>query len=610
MARQKPTSARKSPRPADVSAPKSNSGKNSATSPWIYLLPALLLGLLVFAQTLRFDFVNWDDDVNILENQNVLNGDWSGIWTETVIGNYNPLTISTFAIEYALVGDEAWLFHFNNLWLHLLTVGLVFALALRLRLNPLWAAVAAALFAIHPMRVESVAWVTERKDVLFAAFYFGALLLYERRRQEGKSGSWFWGVAGLFLLALLAKIQAVSLPLSMLCLDYLRDRKFAWSEILNKAGYFAMSLAIGLIGVYFLGRDGSLDEATTYTFFDRLAVGAYAFTVYLIKVLMPYEHSPLYPYPSKLPIQAYLSFGVVAAVLGALYLAWKKGLTAWVFALSFFIVNVVFMLQVLGAGQGYLADRFTYVGYFGLFWGMAHGLQYLWEKNASMQGGIRMAAWGYVLLLSLLAFRQTKIWANGDTLWAHVSELYPGAATAWGNRAMWLRDEGKIEEAMTLYAKAIEANPNDGAYYNSRGKLYFDQDNTEAALADYNRGIEVDPELGELYINRGAAFAKNNELNRAEVDFNKGIELDPENFNGYLNRSLLYYIQERNEEALKDYDTMLEMRPQRHDLWNERGSILLNMGRNAEGRASIETAISKAADDPEAQRKYRENLNR
>ena len=159
----------------------------------------------------------------------------------------------------------------------------------------------AALFAIHPMRVESVAWVTERKDVLFGAFYFGALLVYERSRQSGKPGSWHWGVAALFALSLMSKIQAVSLPLSLICLDYLRQREVRWGEVLAKAPYFLMSLAVGLAGVYFLGRDGSLTEATDYSFFDRLAVGAYAYVVYLVKAVAPYTHSALLPLSEYAP---------------------------------------------------------------------------------------------------------------------------------------------------------------------------------------------------------------------------------------------------------------------------------------------------------------------
>lgn len=578
------------------------------TKEWVYLAPALLLLFTVFGQTLGFDFVNWDDDVNVLENHAVTTIDWRAIWTETVIGNYNPLSISTFALEYALVGESARLYHFNNLLLHAVCVALVYVLGRRLRLTPPAAGLLAALFAIHPMRVESVAWVTERKDVLFGAFYFGALLVYERGRQSGRAGSWHWGVAALFALSLLAKIQAVSLPLSLICIDYLRQREVRMREVLAKAPYFLMSLAVGLAGIYFLGRDGSLTEATDYSLFDRLAVGAYAYVVYLVKAIAPYAHSALYPYPSQLPLQAYLSLPLTLAVAGAMVIAWRKEQVAVTFALAFFSVNVVFMLQVLGAGQGFLADRFTYVGYFGLFWGLAYAAQRLRERGIGKPFQVGVAV--YVLLLTLLAYRYTGVWADGDKLWAHVAEQHPGASTAYGNRGLWLRERGQAAEAMALFTRAIEVDPTAGTYLNSRGKLHFDEGRTAEAIADYTLGLEREPELSELLINRGAAFAKTGHYAAAEADLNRGLELEPDNFNGYLNRSLLYYTMGRMNEALGDYGVMLEMRPERHDLWHERGSILLDAGRTEDGRADIERAIRSAGRGSVEASRYRESLGR
>ena len=598
--------------------PASPAANDEASSPgrWVYLLPALGLGVLVFAQTLGFDFVNWDDDVNIVENRGVTTFDLGHIWTETVIGNYNPLTITTFAIEWALVGKSAALYHFDNLWLHLLTVGFVYFLGLRLRLGSMAAGLLAALFAIHPMRVESVAWVTERKDVLFGAFYFAALLVYERHRQRGSVGqpdgspagrlaSWHWGVAALFALALLSKIQAVSLPLAMICLDYLRQRELRWGEVLAKAPYLAMSLAVGLLGVYFLNRDGSLEDATTYDVVDRIAVGAYALVVYLVKAVLPYEHSPLYPYPSRLPVQAYVSIGLAVATVGLLVWGWRRGWVALTFALGFFLVNVVFMLQVLGAGQGYLADRFTYVGYFGLFWGMAYGAQRL--VASGKVPGVRVGLAVYVVLLTALAFGQTRIWRDGDTLWAHVAELYPNTSTAYGNRGLWLRERGQTAEALALFTRAIEADPRDGAYLNSRGKLHFDEGRVDEAIRDYTTGIEREGELGELYINRGAAYAAQGDYARAEADLAEGLRLDPDNFNGYMNRSLLFYTMGRIDDALRDYDWMLREQPERHALWHERGAIKIANGRIDEGRADVARAIEIAGGDPAAA-EYRATL--
>ena len=583
---------------------------------WPYLLPALALAVAVFGQTIGFDFVNWDDDVNVLENRGVTTFDLRAILLDDVIGNHNPLAILSFAVEYALVGAKAGLYHANNLLLHLANVALVFFLGRRLRLGLPAAGLLAALFAVHPMRVESVAWVTERKDVLFAAFYFGALLLYERRRQAGDDRAWHWGVAALFALALLSKIQAVSLPLTMMCLDYLRRGRLGWSDVLAKAPYLAMSLAVGLVGVFALGSSGSLEDATNYTFLERLAVGAYSYTVYLAKSVWPYEMSPLYPYPAELPTRAYGGFAVVALALAAMAWGYLRGRTALTFALAVFTVNVMFMLQVLSAGQGYLADRFTYVGYFGLFWGFAYGAQRLAgggeRPPGSAQGKWRppvLAVAGiYVLACAVVAFRQTRIWENGGTLWTHVTSLYPGAATAYGNLGQYLRDRGDLEGALEQFDNAVRTGPTKGAYLNSRGKLFFDRGEVGRAIEDYTEGIRREPALAELHINRGAALAQQRRYDEALGDINRGLELEPGDFNGLLNRSLLYYTVDRLPEAVADYTAMLAQRPERYDLWQERGSIRASYGELDEGIADLREALRRS-DDPAKTELYREILS-
>jgi len=209
MANRKKKTPKKKRQPT---APKSKSfWKNKAV-----LLP--ILGILVltfglFSPVLNHDFVNWDDPLNILNNPNLRSFDWAsikGIFSSTVIGNYNPLTILTFAIEKAIFGLNPMVFHFNNLLLHLVCIFLVYRIALGLKLTTNTAIIVALLFAIHPMRVESVTWITERKDVLYGAFYLGAIFQYIRySTAKQKQQKIYWSILALFILSLLSKIQAV-----------------------------------------------------------------------------------------------------------------------------------------------------------------------------------------------------------------------------------------------------------------------------------------------------------------------------------------------------------------------------------------------------------------
>jgi len=363
--------------------------KSTTTGSLIPLLVVLVVTLIVFIPSLSNDFVNWDDDVNIIENVNLEVFNWESIKNifhpikGHVIGNYNPLTIFTFAIEKHLVGLDATLYHINNLILHLICTFLVYRIMLLLKLSPMAAMLVALLFGIHPMRVESVAWITERKDVLFGAFYLGALCLYTRYIAEGlKNKKLVWIALGLFFFSLLSKIQAVALPLTMLAVDYYFKRPLNFKLIIEKIPFFSLSLFFGILGIYTLSLQGSLaDDTTQYSFFDRLLIGGYSWIVYLIKALVPYKMVALYPYPKYLTWQFYVAPFIGLGTVAAAFWAFKKEMTGIVFGFLVFFFNIVFMLQILGAGQGFIADRFTYIPYLGLFFIIGYYFDKLNKQN-------------------------------------------------------------------------------------------------------------------------------------------------------------------------------------------------------------------------------------
>lgn len=548
----------------------------------IPLLFALVATAIVFIPSLMNDFVTWDDDVNILKNPNLQVFDWrsiKGIFTDTVIGNYNPLSILSLAIEKAIFGLNATVIHVNNLLLHLICVFFVYKIGIQLKLSPIAAGIVALLFGIHPMRVESVAWVTERKDVLYGAFYFGAIYNYIRYIHfDKKQKGYLWLTIGLFILSLLSKIQAVALPLSFLTIDYFLKRDLNFKLILEKTSFFLLSLVTGLMGIFFLSKEGSLDQVTEYNFLERIMVGGYSYTVYLAKFIFPYEMSPLYPYPSTIGWQFYAGTALLLPIIGAVYYAFKQKQTALLFGLAFFTFNVMFMLQVVGAGQGFIADRFTYVPYFGLFFLVGYYYQQISQQKSSFGKGLSLGLGAYLLVFGVMTWQQNKIWRNGGTLWTHVLKYYNKIDTPYSNRAQFYRDQGNINQALADYTKAIEVNPDKGSTYNSRGKTYFDlggpkndRNLVQQAITDYTKGIKFSPELGELYANRGAALGYLGKNQAALVDLNKAIELEPDKAGGYANRSLLYMQSGNYELAIQDHTAYLSMNPYDAEVWYERG---------------------------------------
>ena len=567
----------------------------------IAVFSALLITFACFYNTTNNEFVNWDDDRNFYENEYIttINKDnfWSNskeIFTSNVIGNYNPLAIWTFAVEKRVYGlDKPGKWHGTNVILHLICVFFIFRICLLLGLKWQGSLFVALLFGIHPMRVESVAWVTERKDVLFGAFYLSALYFYIKGKLNGKK--YHLIIFTLFLLSLFSKIQAVILPLSMIAVDYYLSGKLDFKSILKKVPYFILSLIFGLVGVFFLKDQGSLENAVTYPAWQRIFVGSYSYLIYLVKAIVPYKMSPLYPYSPQMPAYFYPTILIFPAVAYGMYLMYKRDLKVWFFGLLFFTVNIVFLLQILGAGQGFLADRFTYIAYFGLFFIAGYYL----DKWIVEKPNLKMALLGgsavMILAFGYMTIKQNTVWKNSETLWTHVLKYYQKATLPYGNRANYLRQQGRIQEALQDYNQATSLNPKGEQAFNSRARLYFDiaktRDTLLLALQDYNRAIELSPKNGEFLINRGATHARLGDIDKAIADINEGLIYKPDHSVGYLNRSVLYNGQGKIQEALNDINSYLKLKPYNADLWYEKGRALRNLNKLQESIPAYTRAI-------------------
>jgi tetratricopeptide (TPR) repeat protein len=563
---------------------------------WVPIVAILAITTLIYLPSvLNNQFVNWDDDVNLLENESIRKLTMENIikiFTSDVIGNYNPLPILTFAIEYALVEYKPFLYHFNNLWMHLLVVFLVYKLTLQLGVQRTVAIAVAALFALHPMRVESVAWVTERKDVLFSLFFFSALINYVKYIDHPKDKKYLVWVYLLFILSLLSKIQAVALPLSMLAIDYWRGRDINFKLILEKIPYFILSLAIGLLGIYMLAENESLDQTKTqYSIIERLFIGSWSFVVYWYKLLVPYPMSPLYPYPKQIPWYFYASAIGTIGIVVAMFLGFIRKWKAWTFGTFWFGFNIVFLLQILGAGQGFLADRFTYVAYYGLFFTLAwYWNNFFMENHKRKTIGMAIGI-ASIIIYSILTFQQTKIWENGDTLWTHVLKYFDNADTPYRNRGNYHRDNGNFEKALMDYNALLRIDPTNGAVYNSVGKAYFEQQNWKLALEAYENAVKYTPEKGEYWVNLSATKASMGDLQGAIDAVSKGIELEPNHTNGHQTRFLVRQAIGDIKGSIDDLTELIKLKPQESGYYYERGRAHFLTGNLQVGIQDMSDAI-------------------
>lgn len=568
------------------------------------ILGILLITFFSFLPSLDNQYVNWDDDRNFSENELITTINPMTFWSNSgkifkthVIGNYNPLTIFTFAIEQRLISKDKLPFwrHLNNILLHLVATFFVFWIGIRLGLNLFGAAILALLFGIQPMRVESVAWVTERKDVLFGAFYLAAMYYYIRGKVDGFRKLDHFIILICFILSLLSKIQAVLLPVSLVLVDYYLSKKDSidLKGIISKSHLFALSLIIGLVNIYFLRMQGSIADQA-YTGLDRVFIGSYSLIVYYIKALIPYRLSPLYPYPSSLDWTFYASIVSFFGTAYLLYWSYKRKLKVIFFGVGFFIVNIFLLLQILGAGQGFLADRFTYIAYLGLFFIFAYYLQKVITEKASLKLPIMIVSGLIIAGYAFMTFQQNKVWKDSATLWGHVLKYYQKSTLPWGNRANYYRDIGNVKAALSDYDQVIKLKPINPQAYNSRARLYFNfnqPDSLKKALYNYNKAIEQDPKNVEFMVNRGATYAKMGDLNRSIANLNQAEDLDPSFANIYLNRSVIYSQSGNIQEALNDIDRYLKLKPNYPDMWYEKGRLHNGLKQHTQAKSALDNAI-------------------
>ncbi len=608
------------PKPSRQQAANANTGSRWEPAGWLrWAFIAMAIAGACYLPSLSNELVNWDDDPNITENPNLERIDGESlrnifsIEKGEVIGNYNPLPIFTFYLEKWAAGEiNTTLIHFNNLVLHLLTIFFAMRLLLHIGIGVGGAFIGGMLFGIHPMRVESVAWATERKDVLFALFFFMALMYYVRwikTEDSGKRMTLYIGMLVLAILSGLSKVQAVTLPLSMLALDYYFRRPISFKLILEKTPFWLVSLTFGVINLITLKKAGSTeDDITNFNFLDRLCIGAYSFCVYIFKLFIPHPMSPLYPYPRPLPIWVYLSPILFLAIWYGVYRLWKADKRMWVFGVLFFFFNVMFLLQVLGAGQGFLADRFTYVPYFGFFAIIAWLYHTYTVDNPKMRSNLNIIAGIVFTIFAVWTVRQIGIWKDGGSLWTHVMKYEDDKnSLPYWNRGQYLRNKkGDYNAALQDYTKAITIEPKNPELLNSRGKTYFDMamsgkykaqtaELTQKAITDFNEGLTkptIKPKTkSEMLINRGAALASMGRLDDAERDLNEGIALQPGNKNGYLNRSLVYFSKQRYDLAIGDYTEYLKLDPYAGNIWYERGMLRRTLSAPKEALADLNRAI-------------------
>ena len=567
------------------------------TFPKWWLAIALIFTFFIYTTVFKAGFVNWDDDDYVVENFTIRSlHNFHDIITTPVQGNYHPLTMLSLAANYAISGGKAGSYHFVNLLLHLLNMLLVFLFVYRLTGSKPWIAfITALLFGIHPLHVESVAWVSERKDVLYSLFFLAGLIAYLKYIAKQNMANYLL-VLGLFVLSLLSKPAAIIFPIVLLAVDYYHDRLNTLKAWYEKIPLFALSVLLGIMTLHAQKLQGAVAGAYLFPHHFRLFFGFYGIMMYLLKSIWPFQLCTFYPFPPlnpTLPFSYYIS-PIVSLVLAGTIVYYYRRNKLLVFAILFYLINLVMVLQFLPVGSAIIADRYTYLPLIGVF--LVPGLFFQqWidkRKGKTSVGGI--AVFGIVaFILGILSFRQAQTWGSSAALWDKAIKIAP-SSRAYTNRGLIFKREGNYNAALEMYTEAIHMNKAETDALVNRGNIYFNNKQYDLAITDYNACLKVDSMKQQAIENRGSAYGAIGKYDLALVDMNKAIQMNPDSKNGYANRAVFYQLKGSDREAIRDFNKHLEVNQNRDaDILNSIGISYLNLKNYDSALAIFSEAIQQ-----------------
>lgn len=591
--------------------------------------------ILLYLNSINNGFVNWDDPSTVYQNSDI-NGLSSAhvkkIFTSSYVGMYQPVTTLVYAVEYAIYRLRPSGYHTTGLLIHLLNIILVFILAWKLTRKKSIAFIVSMLFAIHPMHVESVAWVSERKDLVYTAFFLLSLLSYLYYLKDSFKIKYLLLSFLFAVLSMLSKSSAVVLPLVFFIFDYYCERKQNLKSLLEKLPFFVLSVLFGIISIRSQEiYDLSSGTTDAFSLIERIFMACYAFSFYMVKMFLPFKLSVIHPFPQagQLPLIMYLSPLFVGLVVWLCFYCRKKRPLVST-GILFYLVNVILILQIIPVGQTITAERYSYVSYIGLFL----ALGYFYENSAiKLKKQLSFVFVAFFILCIGLGMQRNTVWKNSMTLFTDVIKKYPEVATAWFNRGQIKLDHNDLNGAAADFSEAVKLRPANAKYRLGLSSVLFktgDYQNAlnnyesidlssipdnagklnviygkglckaalnefPAALKDFDTVLKNDTSNGKAYCDRAIVKAKMKNLEGAMADLNKSISLNPADEKAYFNRASARGSLNDIDGAMDDLKKVISINPSNAEAWITMGMIEYNAKNAKEACESWKTAAKLGA---------------
>jgi protein O-mannosyl-transferase len=579
------------------------------------------------------------------------------------VGNWHPLTWISHAIDYSLWGLNPLGHHLSSIVLHAINTALVVLVIQKLlevesagkiqdstasKLNNqtmlIAAGVAGLLFGIHPVHVESVAWVAERKDLLCALFFLLSIMMYvdfarsrqsEEKRQEtvGKDiqkdnsanddasqrksfmNKQYLLTLGFFSLALLSKPMAVTLPAVLLILDWyplgrIRSLSTARASIVEKIPFVVLSVASSIITIVAQGAGGAILSGADIPLSVRALTAVQSLIAYLGKMFLPVNLLPFYPYPKHISLISfkYLALIVCLAAISATCVILARKQKFWLSAWGYYVVTLIPVIGIVQVGGQSMADRYTYLPSLGPFVVVGLCVKWLVEKVSTRKRERAIFAGIFITLLLLMAgslcyltIRQIGIWRDSITLWTSVIMKEPDTVPmAYVNRGAALQKKGLYDKAAADYEEAIALDPSAYRAYISLGSVLEQMGQFDGAMGAVGRAIALNPSSSEAYRNRGTLFEKTGRFDEAIADYTRAINLRPSYYEAYNNRGLTFAKIGQFERSITDYNDAISINPRYYNAYLNRGVAYTLTAQYDKALEDFNRSVSLGLNDPAA----------
>jgi tetratricopeptide (TPR) repeat protein len=575
---------------------------------------------IAFGQALGHEFVGYDDPRYVVQNPWVTNGltlggiQWA--FTHVHATNWHPLTTISHMMDCQLYGLQPWGHHLTNILLHAAAAILLF-LALRKLTGALWPSLfVAAIFAVHPLRVESVAWVSERKDVLSGVFFMLTLWAYARyARGNGARSFWYITVVVLFALGLMCKPTLVTLPFVLLLLDYWplgrvrpsssRDRgmtRDTWPWlVVEKLPLFALSAASCVATL--LAQKQALDASLKPPLGERVGNALVSYAIYLGQMIWPAHLAVLYPYPEgNLRASHVILALLLLLIISTGFFLWRRKYpflpTGWLWYLGMLVP----MIGIVQVGSQVRADRYTYLPQIGLYllvtWG-AMELFHQWRRSR-----VILAVAALLILTALItrSYFQTSYWQDTETLWKHATATTSNNYIATTNLAEALFQSGRFDEAIAECQKALKIKPDFAAAHidlgaalveNQRGGDGARRQNgaVDEAIVHYRRALQIKPGFAQAHSNLGTALLLKRQVDEAIAHYQKALEIDPNFAEARYSLGNAFLAEGKYSQSIAAYEAAVRIRPDYFEAHRNLGRVLATIGKTNEALKEFDEAL-------------------